>query len=400
MTLAATLATAPLAAHHFGTVSLTAVPANLIALPAIAPAMWFGMLAGAVGQLPGAPAEPLTALGGLCAGYIGWVARAFGGEHAQLELAEPGMAVTVGITIGLLLAARLSCLAIARRSALRPVWRGRRVSAIAAAAIAAAGAGLLLIAIAGGGRPDSPADSGPAPDLVIRFLDVGQGDSILLQPRTAAPVLVDTGPPGGAVADRLRELGVDRLGAIAITHDELDHSGGLAEVLTALPVGRLIFAAGTPPAHCLSALCPPPRQLIAGDAIRAGRLRLDVLWPEEKAAAATDDPNRRSLVLRAAVGRFDALLTGDAEAELAPLDPGPIDLLKLAHHGSADPGLATLLARSSPQLAVISVGAGNGYGHPAHETLSALASRGIAIRRTDLDGEVVIAVTNGGWAVG
>ena len=127
-------------------------------------------------------------------------------------------------------------------------------------------------------------------------------------------------------------------------------------------------------------------------------MRLDVLWPT--APGSTDDPNARSLVLRAHVGRFEALLTGDAEAELAPVDPGPVDVLKVAHHGSADAGLSALLARASPQLAVISVGAGNGYGHPAPETLSALAEDGVSLRRTDTDGEVVIEVRDDGWTVG
>ena len=125
MTLAATLATAPLAAHHFGTVSLTAIPANLVALPAIAPAMWLGMLAGATGQIPGAPVEPLTALGGLCAAFIGWTARAFGGDWAQIEFAEPDLGTAIALTAALLLGARLACVALERRSALRPGWGGR-----------------------------------------------------------------------------------------------------------------------------------------------------------------------------------------------------------------------------------------------------------------------------------
>jgi competence protein ComEC len=85
------------------------------------------------------------------------------------------------------------------------------------------------------------------------------------------------------------------------------------------------------------------------------------------------------------------LLTGDAEAELAPVEPGPVDVLKLAHHGSADPGLKTLLERSTPALAVISVGA-NSYGHPAPETLADLDAAGVPVLRTDHAGDVVLAV--------
>ncbi len=220
MTLAATLATAPLAAHHFGTVSLTAIPANLVALPAIAPAMWLGMLAGAMGQIPGAPVEPLTSLGGLCAAFIGWTARAFGGDWAQIEFAEPALGTAIALTAALLLGARLACAALERRSELRPGWGGRFGSRrTAAAALATALATALVVVLPGEPRP-----AGPPPDLTMRVLDVGQGDAILLEPRDALPILVDTGPPGGGAAERLDDLGIDRLGALALTHDELDHS--------------------------------------------------------------------------------------------------------------------------------------------------------------------------------
>jgi competence protein ComEC len=399
MTLAATFATTPLAAHHFGTVSVSAIPANLLALPAIAPAMWLGMLAGALGQVPAAPVEPLTALGGLCAGYIGWVAHVFGGEGAQLEIAEPSLGAAIAMALGLLGGARLACMALARRPALRPGWRAPRGRRIASAT--ALGGGLVLALLSGGdGSPSRGEPEVPAA-LVIRFLDVGQGDAILLQPRDAAPVLVDTGPPGGAVATRLAELGIDRLGAVVVTHDQLDHSGGLRGVLAQADVHRLVFAQGGPPAQCQSEGCPPARPVHRGQQIRSGRLALDVVWPpDDSHPSAGDDPNGRSLVLRAGLGRFDALLTGDAEAELAPIDPGPVDVLKVAHHGSEDAGLPGLLARSSPQLAVISVGADNPYGHPAPQTLATLAKSDVPIRRTDSAGEVVIEVRKDGWGVG
>ena len=83
------------------------------------------------------------------------------------------------------------------------------------------------------------------------------------------------------------------------------------------------------------------------------------------------------------------LLTADAEAEAVPIDPGPIDVLKVAHHGSDDAGLGALLDRTDPKLAVISVGADNPYGHPTPGTLATLAAHGVRTLRTDLDGAVV-----------
>ncbi len=85
---------------------------------------------------------------------------------------------------------------------------------------------------------------------------------------------------------------------------------------------------------------------------------------------------------------------------MAPIDPGPVDVLKVAHHGSADAGLPGLLERATPRLAVISVGEDNSYGHPAPETLAALADGGVSARRTDAEGEVVIEVRGDGWTVG
>ena len=398
MTLAATLATAPLAAHHFGVVSLTAIPANMLALPAVAPAMWLGMLAGALGQVPAAPVEPLTALGGLCAGFIGWIAHVFGGERAQLEIAEPGLGTAIALAAGSLVAARLACLALERRATLRPRWRGRISRPLVTATCIA-----VLVALAGAvGLSGGPVDDDRTPPtLVVRVLDVGQGDSILLEPRGALPVLIDAGPPGGAAVTRLDELGIGRLGALAITHDQLDHSGALPELLEAVEVDSLVFGVAGVPAYCGLAACPRSRAVRAGETIRSGRLRLDVLWPNAgRFPADNEDPNARSLVLRARLGKFEGLLTGDAEAESAPVDPGPVDLLKVAHHGSADSGLAALLARASPNLAVISVGAGNGYRHPAPETLSTLAAGGVPVQRTDDDGEVVIEVRGDGWTVG
>jgi competence protein ComEC len=93
------------------------------------------------------------------------------------------------------------------------------------------------------------------------------------------------------------------------------------------------------------------------------------------------------------------LLTADAEAGAVPLDPGPLDVLKVAHHGSDDAGLAELLDRTRPRLAVISVGGDNPYGHPTAGTLAMLAGHGVRTLRTDRDGTVTIEVRRGAFAV-
>jgi competence protein ComEC len=120
-----------------------------------------------------------------------------------------------------------------------------------------------------------------------------------------------------------------------------------------------------------------------------------VLWPPGDllgSSAQGQDPNQLALVMEVRWHRFSMLLTADAEAESVPIEPGPIDVLKVAHHGSDDAGLGSLLDRIRPKLAVISVGEGNPYGHPTLGTLTTLARHGVPILRTDRDGNVVIDV--------
>jgi competence protein ComEC len=134
----------------------------------------------------------------------------------------------------------------------------------------------------------------------------------------------------------------------------------------------------------------------------AGELRIEVLWPPRELVAAPlpgADPNQLALVLLIRWHDFSMLLSADAEAEAVPLDPGPLDVLKVAHHGSDDAGLAALLERARPGLAVISVGAGNSYGHPTAGTLATLAGHGVRTLRTDEDGTVEIDVRPGSIAV-
>lgn len=243
---------------------------------------------------------------------------------------------------------------------------------------------------------------GPLSGLRVTVLGVGQGDSILLQPVDGAPVLVDGGPHGGGLRGKLDQLGVDRLAAAIVTHDQSDHAGGVEDLLGSLPIHRLVYAklgrALIGEARAGGAL---PTRVAEGGELRSGSLRLEVLWPPRELlwGPPPDDPNTECVVLLARWRRFEMLLTADAEAEAVPLDPGPIDVLKVAHHGSADAGLGGLLDRSAARLAVISVGEGNPYGHPDPSTLRTLLVHEVPVLRTDLDGQVTIDVTGGAWRV-
>ncbi len=374
MTVAATLATAPLIAFHFETLSTTTLLANVLALPAVAPAMWLGMCGAGLAQLPGLPLEPLNGLNALLLAYVAQVAEWCAAPRwAELRIHLGGRGLVLAY-LGLGLA-----LLVCRR------WP-RATLALAA------------VAIASWAPLPSPGVASPPPrGLRVVVLDVGQGDAILLQPAHAPAVLVDGGPPGDGLARKLEQAGVDELGAAIVTHDQSDHVGGIEELLGDLPVGRLLFARlGRETIAEAAAAGADPEQIVAGREVRSGALRLRVLWPPGEllgSAATGQDPNRLALVMEARWRSFSMLLTADAEAEAVPVEAGPIDVLKVAHHGSDDAGLAGLLEMARPRLAVISVGAGNPYGHPTAATISTLARHRVPVLRTDEEGAIVIDVS-------
>jgi competence protein ComEC len=278
------------------------------------------------------------------------------------------------------------------------------VAATAAVAALAGGAALVI-----GTRAP-----GPPSDLTVSFLDIGQGDATLIQHGRAA-VLIDTGPPDGQILTRLHDAGVRRLDLLVATHAALDHDGAAAAVLGALPVGLVLDGeeataqratgpfgarAAAPVAQLAAARHVRRIASDAGQVLRVGSLELDVLWPPRLPAAPPGaEPNDRATVMRVRDGTFDLLMTADAESNVtAGLQLPVVDALKVAHHGSDDPGLPGLLRRLRPQVAVIPVGRHNLYGHPTASTLAALRTVPV-VRRTDRDGTVRLTVHDGHMAI-
>ena len=410
VTVAATVATAPLLGHHFGQVSPASLPANLLALPAVAPAMWLGMLKAAVGQAGGAGEPAAQAIGALASpavGYISRLAELFAdlpggqvglplGSRAAVGAAYGALALAA---LGLRRAARpLSPHALAAAARWRHLPRGRRLAlAGALVALAAVGAGSAL------GPP------GPPDHLTVRFLDVGQGDATLIQHPDGTAVLFDGGPPEAGVARLLRRAGVRRLALVVATHPSRDHHGGLVEVLRRFPVDALLDGGDRTRdagfrAVLREAAARGVRRIRAtaplGIALAGGRLRIRVLSPAPRPPGPPpEDPNPRAVVALVSAGDFDLLLSADAESEaLLPLDLPDVEAMKVPHHGSSDPGLAEVLERIDPELAAIEVGA-NTYGHPTPSTLAALARAHVKTYRTDRQGTVTLSVLPGGVRV-
>jgi competence protein ComEC len=412
VTTAATVATAPLMAEAFDQFSPAALPANVLATPAVAPAMWLGMVTAIVGQLPLVPVEPLNWLDSLCLAYIAQIAHWLAAPDWALLTVHLRSVWSVAVAYAVLLVAMELLLRwLSLRRACRPFasetrsLRSRKhsceVSSAKVAGPAAAVATLLVLLVV---WPFGASGSArvPTTDLIVRVLDVGQGDSILLDPPDADPVLVDTGPAGDGVEDKIRELGIDSLAAIVISHDQSDHAGDLGALLDSFDVDRVVYGRADPRLHRAAlASGAEPYRLAEGGELDSGELHLSALWPPRELLGETgEDPNLLCLVLVAEWRHFSMLLTGDAEAESVPMDPGPVDVLKVAHHGSADAGLGELLDRSVPRLAVISVGADNPYGHPTGQTLAALRSHGVPTMRTDRQGEIEIDADGSHWTAG
>ncbi len=229
------------------------------------------------------------------------------------------------------------------------------------------------------------------------FLNIGQGDATLLQ-RDGASLLVDTGPPGGPILRRLKEAGVKRLDALLLTHAQADHEGMALEIVRAFHP-RLVVDGGagwpTPVQRGLPATQVRTIAARAGQELTFGGVRLRLLWPPPPPPGwrPEGDPNGRAVVALASAGRFDLLLTADAESDITGgLDLPDLDALKVAHHGSDDPGLPALLARTRPEFAAIEVGRGNTYGHPTPSALAALHRAVPEVVRTDRDGTVRLHV--------
>ncbi|MET7284607.1 ComEC/Rec2 family competence protein [Streptomyces sp. NPDC005573] len=384
---------APVVAMLSARVSLVAVPCNLLAEAAVAPAtvLGFASLAAATVAMP--VARALAWCAGHPAAWIAGVARAGAGL--------PGGGVDwPGTWAGaLLLAAVTVAVVLAGRRLLgHPWWCGAL--------------GLMLLLAVVRPPPLTRVVTGwPPPGWRFAMCDVGQGDATVLAAGDGAGVVVDAGPDPVLVDRCLRELGITRIPLVILTHFHADHVAGLPGVLRGRSVAAIETTDFDEPADQAASVRKeaaerhiPVGRAAAGEERRTGELTWRVLWPAPAPAPAPepDGPNDASVVLLARTGGLRLLLLGDleppAQRELlhsaAAADLAGVDVLKVAHHGSAyqDPELIRLV---SPRAALVSAGAGNPYGHPAPVTVAALEAGGATVLRTDRDGSLAVGGTGG-----
>ncbi len=239
-------------------------------------------------------------------------------------------------------------------------------------------------------------------DLRVYFFDVGQGDSSVLLLNDTV-ILIDAGEmdQGSRVVNYLRNLGVNHIDLLVATHPHSDHIGGMEDVLAAFPV-ETVLDSGIPHTssvygHFLETI---RRQNIRYIVAERGQsytpdpaLRVLVLSPPE--TGLDGDLNANSIILKISYGTISFLFTGDAgtaaERELLMSGYSPrAQILKIAHHGSADATSAPFLSGTRPEMAVISLSQDNPYGYPHRETLDALRDAGITLYRTDRDGTILV----------
>lgn len=388
-TLGALVFTAPLTAYYFNILSLVAPLAGLLAVPAAG----YAFMSAFVSALLGLVWTPLGLLAGyvplLLVKYILWV--------AHLLLAVPYHAVyftNVYLRVWLLYvyAAFLGC-------AVTP--DGKRKYALASA--------LTVLTLAACLWLNSRWQQYGAFRAAV--LDVGQGESVALCSGSEA-ALVDCGSSnsyvdaGSVAADALQSAGIRRLSAVIVTHYHADHTNGLTEVLTRLPVDtlylpdiedeygvrdRLVSLAAHQGADVV--FVTEPTRVALGEAV------LTVYPP----LLTTGDLNEQGLTALATAGDFDLLITGDmagqTEQLLAQTYPLPdVEVLVVSHHGSRYSSDESFLRAITPDNAVISVG-DNRYGHPAEETLRRLQAVGATVWRTDQQGSIRIIIDRQGYAL-
>jgi len=382
VSVTATLVTAPLVAWTFGRLALVAPLSNLVADPVMGllqPVLFLALLA------------PHAALERMAADAAHLLIVAFDAIATGASAVPWGAPQVMPTVTAALLAAIAATAFVVACLAREPA----RAAMVALAALSV--------------MVTEPLVGRRAARTEIHMLDVGQGDALAIRTRAGRWIVVDAGrswPGGDAGRSTLVPYLSHRGGAVALfvlSHPHADHVGGAASLIRALRPVRFLdpgFVGTSPPYRAALAAALDQRtawqRVRPGDSLVVDEVVLTALAPDSGWAAALDDANLASAVVMARIGRVRVLLTGDAEGPeedwLLAHAPDALraDVLKVAHHGSRTSTTPAFLDAVSPRVALVSVGAGNTYGHPSAAVMRALAAQGADVLRTDQLGNVVL----------
>jgi competence protein ComEC len=234
--------------------------------------------------------------------------------------------------------------------------------------------------------------------LTVHYIDVGQGDSEFLELPNGQTMLIDAGNPenGSQIVSYIKELGHNKIDYLIATHPHADHIGGMATVVNSLDIGSVYMPKVSTNTKTFEGLLTAIQNkgLKVNTAksginlLKSGNLNIDIIAP---CGTSYDDLNQYSAVLKVTYGANKFLFTGDAGAESEAQITADVsaDVLKVGHHGSSTSTSQAFLNKVNPKYAIIEVGAGNSYGHPAAATISKLQNIGATIYRTDNDGTII-----------
>ncbi|MEY3857581.1 MAG: hypothetical protein RL290_175 [Actinomycetota bacterium] len=247
----------------------------------------------------------------------------------------------------------------------------------------------------------------PGGDWQVANCDIGQGDSMVINLGNHRGIVIDVGPDAVAEDRCLKALGINEIPLLILSHFHADHVAGLPGAIRNRTVGQVWVSVNSAPlvesAMAQAALKGIEMiKAVRGMSSRVGPFTINVLWPTLSAISFAEMPgdgsqvNNSSIATLITSAEFSIFAGGDIEPpvqEVLVKDVAPVDIYKVSHHGSRYQDLA-FMAALHPRISIISVGAGNTYGHPAVQTLEALARLGSEVVRTDIDGAIAVQVRN------